>query len=71
MLICQGFPEIWTTLLSNQINVLQLCLINCEAVVVKSFLLANTRTFENNPVTTASNHNANCLVNKRNFLFWV
>ena len=31
--------------LSNQIYVLQVCLMNCEAVVVKSFLLVNTRAF--------------------------
>ena len=47
VLICQGFPEIGTiqTLLSIQIKVLQFCLVNCEIVVVKSFLLVNTRTF--------------------------
>ena len=45
--ICQRFAEIWTirTLLSNQITVLQFCLMNCETVVVKSFLLVNTGTF--------------------------
>ena len=26
------------------------CLKNCETVAVKGFLLANTRTFKNNPV---------------------
>ena len=52
MLICQDFqfPAIWTsaTFLSNQIYVLQFCLINCEAVGVKSFdhfLLVNTKIF--------------------------
>ena len=59
-----------STFLSNQVYVLQFCLINCEAVVVKSFLLVNTRTFQNNPIIKASNHKANCLVNKRNFLLW-
>ena len=38
---------IWTiqTLLSNQINVLQFCLIICETLVDKNVLLVNTRTF--------------------------
>ena len=34
-----------STFLSNQIYVMQFCLTNCEAVVVKRFLLVNTRTF--------------------------
>ena len=31
--------RIWTTLLSNQIYVLLFCLVNCEAIVVKSFFV--------------------------------
>ena len=64
MLICQEFqfPEIQAmqTLLSNQTYVLQFCLINCETVVVKSFLLVNARTFYSNPKIKASNHKAKC-----------
>ena len=73
ILICQyfWFPTIWATPLFNQISKLQFCLIIFEALVVKSFLLVNTRNFWNNPVIKASNHNANCVVNKRNFLLWV
>ena len=37
MLICQGFPETWATLLFNQIYVLHFCLIDCETVVVETF----------------------------------
>ena len=37
------FKELrFPTLLSNQISVLQLCLISCETVAVKSFLLVIT-----------------------------
>ena len=39
-----------STFLSNQIYVLQFCLIYCETVAVEGFLLVITRTFENNPV---------------------
>ena len=59
-----------STFLSNQINVLQFCLKNCEAIVGQNLLLVNSRTFQKNPVIKASNHNANCVVNKRNFLSW-
>ena len=59
MLICQGtsFPAIcpMTTLLSSQISVHQICLMDCETVPVKSFdhiLLENTRTFYNNPINS-------------------
>ena len=59
MLIYQRFqfPAIWTmtTLLSNQIYVLQVCLIKCETVAIKSFdrlLLVNLRTFEDNPMNS-------------------
>ena len=55
----------FSTFLSNQIYVLQVCLLYCETVAVKGFLLVNTRTFWNNPVTKASNHNANCAYIKK------
>ena len=48
-----------------------ICLINCDTVAVKSFLLVNTRTFQNNPSKESFNYCANCAVNKRNFLLWV
>ena len=41
-------------------------LLNCEAVVVKSFLLVNFLE-----QSTVLKHKANCVVNKRNFLLWV
>ena len=34
-----------STFLSNKIYVLQFCLIYCETVAAKGFLLVNTRTF--------------------------
>ena len=34
-----------STFLSNQIYVLQFCLLFCETVAVKGFLVLNTRTF--------------------------
>ena len=52
--------RIWTTLLSNQIYVLQFCLRNCEAVVVKSFLLVNFLE-----QSSVFNHKANCVVDKK------
>ena len=59
-----------TTFLSNQIHVSQFPLINCEAVVVKSFFLVNTRFFQNNPVTKTSNRNAKCVYKQKVFLLW-
>ena len=57
--------------LSNQFYVLQFCLLYCETVAVKGFLLVNNRTFWNNPVTKASNRNANCVYKQKVFLLWV
>ena len=60
-----------STFLSNQIFVLHFCLLNFETVPVKGFLLVNTRTFQNNPVTKVSNRNAKCVYKQKVFLLWV
>ena len=48
---------------SDLCNVISL---NCEAVVVESFLLVNFLE-----QSSVSNHKANCVVNKRNVFLWV
>ena len=53
MSICQPFS-------ANQIFVLPFCLLNCEAVEVKSFLLVNFLE-----QSSVFNHKANCVVNKK------